>query len=142
MLWIPVEPSLLKFLGSSMWSLIRIFMHIDHHTCPTAEQKLRYLQIWLAAIYAFQDLKFQTLLLILTFLLWLIFSRKENILTGTLSGPAMKAGSSINLGLCHPQICCKLNPDSFSTYKQLFISTGAYKALAPSDTSFLPNCSP
>lgn len=48
-------------------------MHIDHHMCPTVEQKLKYPQIWLAAIYALQDLQFRTLhltlLLILTFLL-------------------------------------------------------------------------
>lgn len=41
-------------------------MYIGHHLCPTVGQKLRYLQIWLAAIYALQDL---TLLLIITVLL-------------------------------------------------------------------------
>lgn len=65
------------------------------------------------------------------------FKKRENISTGTLSGLAVKAASSGHLGLCHPQICCKLNPDSFSTYKQLCISAVAYKALALTQAVFL-----
>lgn len=59
-----------------------------------------------------------------------------------LQSPAMKAVSSSKLRSCHPRVYCKLIPDSFSTYNLLLISIVAYKALAPSDTSFLPNSSP
>lgn len=59
-----------------------------------------------------------------------------------LQSPAMKAVSSSKLCFWHPRVYWKLIPDSFSTYNLLLISIVAYKALAPSDTSFLPNSSP
>lgn len=134
------------FLGSSMC----IFMHIGHtHTCPIAEQKIKYLQILPAAIYVLQDIQFRIiqlpLLLILTFILVVTKSSENTFDTPflqALQSPAMKAVSSSKLRSCHPRVYCKLIPDSFSTYNLLLISIVAYKALAPSDTSFLPNSSP